>query len=220
MPRRPFLLGLSAALLLVCPSAATAAPAAPAAPCANADVIPSAANIAAVESATQCLVNLARRHRGLPALRRNPQLDTAAVGHSSEMVSDGYFSHGDAAGGGVDTRADHAGYLPDSGPWVVGEALAWAVNPNGTPRTVVNAWMHSAKHRQQLLYTDFRQVGIGIAVGVPANPAGPGATYTADFGAKGAELTRARKRHHATRHASGDQGRCSPTSTSAIDFCG
>jgi uncharacterized protein YkwD len=214
MPHRPFLLGLLAVTLLICPSAARAAS------CENVDSVPIATNIAAVESATQCLVNLARRHRGLPVLKRNSQLDSAAVDHSSEMVSDGYFSHADASGGGVDTRADDAGYLPDSGPWVVGEALAWAVDPNATPRMVVNAWMHSAEHRHQLLFTDFRQLGIGIAVGVPTNPASTGATYTADFGAKGAQLERARKRHHARRHSQSAPDHCSPTSTSAVDFCG
>ena len=214
MPHRPFLLGLLAATLLICPSAACAAS------CGSVGLIPTASNIAAVESATQCLVNLARRHRGLPVLQRDSQLDSAAVDHSSEMVSDGYFSHADASGGGVDTRADDAGYLPGSGPWVVGETLAWAVDPNATPRMVVSAWMHSSEHRHQLLYTDFRQVGIGIAVGVPTSPASPGATYTADFGAKGAELMRARKRHHARRHSGRTPDNCSPTSNSAVDFCG
>jgi uncharacterized protein YkwD len=216
MPHHPFVLGLCAATLLTCPSATHAAS------CANVDAVPTPSNIAAVESATHCLVNIARRHRRLPALRRNPQLHIAAAGHSSEMVSDGYFSHGDITGGGVDTRADDAGYLPDSGPWVVGEALAWGVDPNATPRIVVKAWMRSPEHRRELLYTDFRQVGIGIAVGVPTGAAAPGATYTADFGAKGHQLVAARKRHDGKRHARRGHRRadhCDPTATSAIDFC-
>jgi uncharacterized protein YkwD len=220
MRRRVVVVGLCGASLLACAGAA-ASRTHRTAECPNADVIPTASNLTAAVAATECLVNQARRQRHLPPLRRNAQLRSAALGHSAEMVGHRYFSHDDASGGWIDTRAEHAGYLPRSGPWLVGEALAWGVYEDAAPRIVVAAWLSSRAHRRTLLYSDFRQIGIGIVPGVPNNPVGDGATYTADLGARGSELTAARRKHHLkrrkNRHAHRD--RCGATSTSAIDFC-
>ena len=47
------------------------------------------------------------------------------------------------------------------------------------------AWMNSAAHRQVILDRGFRQVGIGIALGLPMNAATAGATVVLDFGVVG-----------------------------------
>ena len=44
--------------------------------------------------------------------------------------------------------------------------------------------MESAGHRENILRPSFREIGIGIELGVPAGGGGSGATYTADFGAR------------------------------------
>ena len=46
----------------------------------------------------------------------------------------------------------------------------------------MRAWLRSPTHRRVLLSARYRRVGIGIARGTPAEPDGPGVTYTADFG--------------------------------------
>ena len=43
-------------------------------------------------------------------------------------------------------------------------------------------WMSSAGHRENILDSRFRDVGVGIAVGAPAKVAGPAGTYTTEFG--------------------------------------
>jgi uncharacterized protein YkwD len=44
--------------------------------------------------------------------------------------------------------------------------------------------MNSAGHKANILKRSYKELGIGIRLGVP-NDAGVGATFTADFGAKG-----------------------------------
>ena len=47
----------------------------------------------------------------------------------------------------------------------------------------MNAWMNSAGHKANILKKAYREVGIGIRLGVPTDE-GVGATVTADFGVK------------------------------------
>ena len=47
---------------------------------------------------------------------------------------------------------------------------------------MVTAWMASAGHRENLLSGDYTEVGLGLALGTPADRTW-GATYTTDFGA-------------------------------------
>jgi hypothetical protein len=46
---------------------------------------------------------------------------------------------------------------------------------------MVQAWMASPGHRENLLSRDYTQIGLGIALGTPGAGA-DGATYTTDFG--------------------------------------
>ena len=54
---------------------------------------PTAANVDAVRAAILCLHNQIRAERGLPLLKENARLRRAALGHSSDMVSRGFFEH-------------------------------------------------------------------------------------------------------------------------------
>jgi uncharacterized protein YkwD len=189
--------------------------------CTGADVSPTAASMPQVESATLCLLNAERTSRGLTALRTNGRLRSAALAHSVDMVSHHYFAHDDLNGGGPEDRIAHAGYLPRYGPWVIGENIAWGTDYLATPREIVRAWMNSPPHRHNILYADFREIGIGVAVGVPDPSLGDGATYSTEFGAKSRELTQARRAHRSRvghRHAAG-RG-CRRTPNPAVTFCG
>src|SRR3954447_22643341 len=64
-----------------------------AADCQNTDLLPTAQNVELVRSAILCLHNQIRYQRNLPLLKDNARLARAAVGHSAEMISDGYFEH-------------------------------------------------------------------------------------------------------------------------------
>jgi uncharacterized protein YkwD len=133
---------------------------------------------------TLCMVNRARTRHGLAPVRRVATLRRAAAAYSHAMVAGGFFSHTGPDGSTPASRVRQAGYLRGASAWSVGETLAWGTGRLATPAAIVRAWMHSPGHRAILLDGRFRDVGIGVAVGAPGI-AGPAATVTADFGARG-----------------------------------
>jgi uncharacterized protein YkwD len=48
-----------------------------------------------------------------------------------------------------------------------------------------DAWMHSPPHRRVILDRSFREIGIGVARGVPVPDQGDGATFVLDLGEVG-----------------------------------
>jgi uncharacterized protein YkwD len=153
-----------------------------AANCAHAHAAAADAGRPAVTHATVCLINGVRRAHGLATLTLDAQLSSAARGHSRDMVRRRYFAHNTPEGLSPAQRVRRTGYLSGVRRWLVGETLAWW-SGSATPATIVRAWMHSPPHREELLQPSFREVGIGVVLGVPRPPGRGGATYTADFGA-------------------------------------
>jgi uncharacterized protein YkwD len=154
-----------------------------AAECANADLMPAADNLDQIRAAVLCLHNQIRASKGLPALKDNSKLRSAAAGHSDDMVDEGYFDHTAPTGDTFVDRILGARYAKKTDGWTLGENLAWGTGDLSTPAGVMNAWMNSAGHKANILKRSYREVGIGIRLGVPSD-AGVGATFTADFGAK------------------------------------
>jgi uncharacterized protein YkwD len=136
--------------------------------------------------ATVCLINHERRTRGLPVVRTDARLSRASRLHATDMVARRYFSHVSPTGIRVAARVARTGYLRGRGAWALGEILAWSATPPATPALIVNAWMHSPKHRHVLLGPSYRDVGVGIATGGPGRPQRARAgTYAAVFGRRG-----------------------------------
>jgi uncharacterized protein YkwD len=156
---------------------ALAFPASALADCPDADLIPTAQNLGDVRDALLCLHNEERRQRGLPALKDNPRLKRAAVAHTEDMLENGYFGHGSSFA----KRILKAGYAETGDDWELGENLAWGAGELATPQAVMDAWMDSPGQRSTILSRDFRQLGIGIRLGLPNDPT-VGVTITADFG--------------------------------------
>ena len=154
-----------------------------AADCGNTDVLPTADNLAQIRAAVLCLHNQTRAAKGLPLLRENAKLDKAALGHSNDMVAEGYFDHTTPGGTSFVDRIFAAGYVRRDGGWVLGENLAWGTGDLSTPDGVMTSWMNSPGHKANILKRAYREVGIGIKLGVPTDGT-VGATYTLDFGAK------------------------------------
>jgi hypothetical protein len=98
------------------------------------------------------------------------------------MVSQGFFAHESPDGGTLVDRLTAVGYLGGDAAWVVGENIGWGQASLATPRSMVDAWMNSPGHRENLLSADYGQVGLGLALGTPTDRTW-GATYTTDFGA-------------------------------------
>jgi uncharacterized protein YkwD len=151
--------------------------------CPNANVLPAADNLDEVRAAILCLHNQIRASKGLPALKDNGKLRKAALGHSSNMVEEGYFDHTALRGATFVDRVLGAGYARRTDGWTIGENLAWGTGDLSTPAGVMQAWMNSSGHKANILKRSYREVGIGVRLGVPSD-SGVGATFTADFGAK------------------------------------
>ena len=164
-----------------------ALPAAPAtaARCSGADEEPTALTLERARTATLCLLNVQRRKRGMRKLRENARLRVAAKRHSADMSERGYFDHVSPGGSDVLDRVRASGYLSSAGGWTVGENIAWGTSSLSTPRSIVAEWMDSPGHRANILNRRFRDIGIGISIGIPEAGGEHGATYTTNFGTRG-----------------------------------
>ena len=177
--------------------------------CQNQDLQPTAQNLQTVSDAVFCLMNALRADNGVPALKQQDQLAQASLGHSQDMVQNKYFAHDSQDGRDVVARLKQVSYIPKSGDWVIGENLAWGSGTLATPKALVNAWMNSPEHRDNLLSGDFQEVGMGVSFGTPSQDAPDGVTVTTDFGT--------RSGGGVTTSSAGSPG---PTDTSGTDTSG
>jgi uncharacterized protein YkwD len=154
--------------------------------CSGANRLPAASNLSRIRRTTLCLLNRQRARHHLPRLRSNRRLQTAARAHSADMVRRDYFEHTTPNGVDFASRILREGYVSQGQTWSLGENIAFGTGRDSTPRFIVNAWMHSPGHRANILRRGFRDIGIGIVMGVPGGLQGAssGATYTTDFGGK------------------------------------
>jgi len=184
-PRLLLAFVLAACVVIVLPAAtAGAAKRSRSGECANTTVRPAAGNVAAVRAAVLCLHNSERSDRGLPPLKENARLRRAALGHSGDMVAGRFFAHESPAGADMADRILGTGYARRQG-WSLGENIAWGTGSLATAAEIQRAWMESPGHRANILRRQFREIGIGIALGVPVDAGAlDGATYTADFGVR------------------------------------
>jgi uncharacterized protein YkwD len=186
--------------------------------CAGADLRPNAGNVGDVEAATLCLLNEQRQANGLRPLVRNGLLDTASEAHSRDMVVRHYFEHVSLNGTTPRQRMEAAGYtVRNLTAWAVGENIAWGTNILGTPARIVNAWMNSPGHRENILKATYREIGVGVSLGVPSLSFADflGATYTTDFGYRALPASRpasskrkAAARRSCTRRTRSARRRC------------
>lgn len=129
-----------------------------------------------------CLLNVERARAGLVPLRRNAQLELASQRHSRDMATRKFFEHSSPEGIDPQQRMLAAGYRSDNAS--SGENIAWGTGPKATPAAIVDLWMHSPPHREDILRPAYVDVGVGMAPGAPETPhsSDPAATYTTDFG--------------------------------------
>lgn len=170
-------------------AAAAGAPAAdaPAANCPNTDRAPSLQSRDEAAAATLCLLNRERARRALPRLRVHRSLQRAGRHYARAMVRGRFFSHTAPTGASMVDRLRDVGYATVNRSWRVGEALAWGLGTRATPAATVAAWLGSPPHRHLLLDATFRDVGIGVAPGVPitgVHDARAGATYAVELGVR------------------------------------
>lgn len=102
--------------------------------------------------------NLIRRQHGLPPLRWNRELSEAASWFSFDSVVNrpkGYCAHMDTVGRSPGDRQMAFGYV-NMVTW--GENIVCGYAP---PEPALAAWMESPAHRENVLSTAFREIGVG-----------------------------------------------------------
>ncbi len=105
-------------------------------------------------------VNRIRVDHGLPALIRDPYLDTIADDHAFTMMVMGYISHW-----GFEDRAST---IFNEMPFVteVGENVAYVnvISYDAVGRYFAEAWYESLEHRENMLNPIYKRTGIGLQV--------------------------------------------------------
>ncbi|WP_435159408.1 CAP domain-containing protein [Haladaptatus sp. DFWS20] len=137
-----------------------------------------------VERYIHQFVNEERTSRGLDAISFDTELRDIARSHSEDMATRGYFSHTSPEGENFADRYDQAGYTcraPTSdGSYLTGGeniAQTWYDTPinngDGTvrytterelARGIVDQWMNSQGHRENILTDAWQNEGVGIYV--------------------------------------------------------
>ena len=80
------------------------------------------------------------------------KLETAAVGHSTDMASNDFFSHTGSDGQSVGTRATRAGYT-----WsTVGENIAAGYS---SVSSVMAGWLGSPGHCANIMRSSYTEIG-------------------------------------------------------------
>ncbi len=153
--------------------------------CPEADVRPNEQNLEQIRTATLCLVNRERTGRGENPLSDNAHLDQSAQAHTEDMAFGGYVEHVGPHGDTPLSRMRSAGYIYSSSiGYEVGENIAWGTLWLATPRSIVDSWMASPGHRENILDPRFRDTGVGVSPHPPSalSRGQAGGIYTEDFG--------------------------------------
>jgi uncharacterized protein YkwD len=131
------------------------------------------------------LVNDYRGKQGLRRVRKSPALTKAAMWKSGHMARFDYFSHEDAAPASRSTgeRLLACGYRGAS--WAENIAFGYT-----SPRQVMQGWINSPGHRQNLDNPRYDAIGVGV---VKAPGGGP-VYWSQAFGVQGAESAAPRRR--------------------------
>lgn len=102
-------------------------------------------------------LNAERKAHGLSALKLSTKLDKAAQGHACDNAKRKSISHTSSDGGTLKTRLRRVGYGFRTAAENTGRGFASGAR-------AVEWWMHSPKHKDNILLRRAREVGVGIAV--------------------------------------------------------
>jgi uncharacterized protein YkwD len=87
----------------------------------------------------------------------DPTLRCAARLHSLDMAQKGYFDHTGLDGRSPFDRIDDVDY---DGSYPLGENIAWG---SSTARQVMEGWMNSPGHCENIMNPEFGEIGVGYA---------------------------------------------------------
>ncbi|MCY1139725.1 CAP domain-containing protein [Actinoplanes sp. Pm04-4] len=109
------------------------------------------------------LINQNRRHGGCRPFTLDRRLIEAANEHAADMARRDYFAHKSPNGEGAGDRVEEAGYR-----WKrYGENIARGAD---SAYEVVNGWMNSPSHRENILDCRLHEMGVGLAISRDRTP--------------------------------------------------
>lgn len=138
-------------------------------------------DIPKLEQRIYAYANQERQQQGLPALQCDAALASIARGHSQDMASNNFFSHTNQRGQDPTARASAAGYAirrdlggnrysigigENIGKMPTGNVIGQGYvnnDPESIAQALVQAWMESPGHRQNILNTQYVRIGVGVA---------------------------------------------------------
>ncbi len=116
-----------------------------------------------VQQQALALVNDNRRRGGCGELTLDRRIIEAANRHAADMARRGYFAHRSPSGTDAGDRVHDAGY-----EWSrYGENIA---RGQDSVHEVVDGWMHSPEHRENIMDCDLHQMGMGLAFASDRTP--------------------------------------------------
>ncbi len=120
------------------------------------EVLGISANITNEELLT--LLNDKRKENNLSSLSLNPELSAAALNKANDMIAKNYWAHSSPEGKSPWDFIKEAGYTYI----YAGENLARGYN---TSSDVTNAWMVSPSHKENMMSSNYSDVGFAAVVG-------------------------------------------------------
>lgn len=136
-----------------------------------------AAPATAQEKTMLCLVNRARKQRGLDPLAAPASLARAAGKKSADILRCDEFSH-EACGREFTYWIERSGYRGCR----EGENIAYGSGDYATPGSIFQMWMRSTGHRENILGA-YDDIGVGLQVG-RLEGAGGAHVWTQQFGSR------------------------------------
>ncbi|GIJ76988.1 Uncharacterized conserved protein YkwD, contains CAP (CSP/antigen 5/PR1) domain [Micromonospora phaseoli] len=102
------------------------------------------------------LVNAERAKAGCGAVSIDQKLMTAAQRHSQDQADHQNMSHTGSDGSNLKARIERVDYVARA----YGENVAWNYQ---TPAAVMDGWMNSEGHRDNILNCTYTEIGVGVA---------------------------------------------------------
>jgi uncharacterized protein YkwD len=121
--------------------------------------LPSIAQKALTGNAIVSLTNNARAANGLPPLTENNLLNSIAESRARDMLENQYFDHVSPTGQQASDLAERTGYHYK----IIAENIGTGDFLNN--QKIVDGWMQSPGHRENILSTEVREIGAAVLKG-------------------------------------------------------
>ncbi len=118
------------------------------------------ADLAGLERLTEREINRIRREAGLRPLRPLPALRDVARGHSEDMARRGFFDHQSPDGRSPGDRVRAGGVAFR----IVAENIGASHDLQDPVSAIVDGWLHSPGHYENLIGSQFTHTGVGAAL--------------------------------------------------------